>query len=81
MCTASAVKLQEHVDSKHSKNGFEVRAQLLVFNTSLTGWQVLHSLFLAGLLPKGTDCLNSAVHSSLMMADISHSLAMLSGCF
>lgn len=23
MCTASAVKLQEHVDSKHSKNGFE----------------------------------------------------------
>ena len=24
MCTASATKLQEHVDSKHSKNGFEV---------------------------------------------------------
>ncbi|DBA74102.1 hypothetical protein WJX79_002204 [Trebouxia sp. C0005] len=22
MCTASATKLQEHVDSKHSKNGF-----------------------------------------------------------
>ena len=29
MCTASAVKLQEHVDSKHSKNGFEVSVWLL----------------------------------------------------
>ena len=24
MCTASAAKLQEHVESKHSKNGFAV---------------------------------------------------------
>ena len=29
MCTASAAKLQEHVDSKHSKNGFAVSAKLL----------------------------------------------------
>lgn len=30
MCTASAVKLQEHVDSKHSKNGFEVGLQVFM---------------------------------------------------
>ena len=36
MCTASAQKLQEHVDSKHAKNGFEVIFSLL-FQSSLQG--------------------------------------------
>lgn len=53
MCTASATKLQEHVDSKHSKNGFAVsHSDIQLFGPLSQG----HMLFATRLLQELMSC-------------------------